>query len=42
MDDANPNQSVLFTVEPGIYNLQIAYREDGALLDSWIITKKLQ
>lgn len=36
------NATVLFTVEPGIYNLQIAFREDGALLDNWIITKELQ
>jgi hypothetical protein len=42
LDDANPNQTVLFTVEPGIYNLEIAYREDGALLDAWMITKQLQ
>jgi hypothetical protein len=36
------NATVLFTVEPGIYNLQIAFREDGALLDNWVITKELQ
>ena len=40
MDDAD--QTVLFTVEPGLYNLEIAFREDGALLDAWMITKQLQ
>jgi hypothetical protein len=40
MDDAD--QTVLFTVEPGFYNLDIAFREDGALLDAWMITKQLQ
>ena len=40
MDDAD--QTVLFTVEAGIYNLEIAFREDGALLDAWMITKQLQ
>ncbi len=40
MDDAN--QTVLFTVEPGFYNLEIAFREDGALLDAWMITKQLE
>jgi hypothetical protein len=41
MDNADTNQTVLFTVEPGIYNLQISYREDGAMLDAWMITKQL-
>lgn len=40
VDDAN--QTVLFTVGPGLYNLDIAFREDGALLDAWMITKQLQ
>jgi hypothetical protein len=40
MDD--DNATVLFTVEPGVYNLQIAFREDGALLDNWIITQQLE
>jgi hypothetical protein len=40
MDDAD--QMVLFTVSAGYYNLQIAFREDGALLDAWMITKQLQ
>jgi hypothetical protein len=40
MDDAD--ETVLFTVEPGLYNLEIAYREDGALLDAWMITRQLQ
>lgn len=40
MDDEDA--TVLFTVEPGVYNLQIAFREDGALLDNWIITKQLE
>jgi hypothetical protein len=40
MDDAD--QTVLFTAEPGLYNLEIAFREDGALLDAWMITKQLQ
>ncbi len=40
MDDENA--TVLFTVEPGLYNLEIAYREDGALLDAWIITQQLE
>ena len=40
VDDAN--QTVLFTVEPGLYNLDIAFREDGAMLDAWMITKQLQ
>jgi hypothetical protein len=40
MDD--DNQQVLFTVEAGLYNLQIAFREDGALLDAWTITEQLQ
>ncbi len=40
MDDAD--QTVLFTVEPGFYNIEIAFREDGALLDAWMITKQLQ
>jgi len=40
MDDAD--QTVLFTVGAGIYNLEIGYREDGALLDAWIITKQLE
>jgi hypothetical protein len=39
-DDAD--QTVLFTVATGFYNLQIAFREDGALLDAWMITKQLQ
>jgi hypothetical protein len=38
MDD--DDATVLFTVEPGTYSLEIAYREDGALLDSWIITQQ--
>ena len=40
MDD--DGQTVLFTVEDGIYNLRIAYREDGALLDAWMITQQLE
>ncbi len=40
MDDEDA--TVLFTVEPGIYNLEIAFREDGALLDKWIITQTLE
>ncbi len=40
MDDENA--TVLFTAEPGLYNLEIAYREDGALLDAWIITQQLE
>ncbi|MBN1509180.1 MAG: discoidin domain-containing protein [Sedimentisphaerales bacterium] len=40
MDD--DNATVLFTVEPGVYNLEIAFREDGALLDNWIITQQLE
>ncbi len=40
MDDAD--QTVLFTAERGLYNLEIAFREDGALLDAWMITKQLQ
>ncbi len=40
MDD--DNATVLFTVEPGIYGLEVAFREDGALLDNWIITKELE
>lgn len=40
MDDAD--QTVLFTVAPGMYNLDIAFREDGALLDAFTITKQLQ
>lgn len=35
-DDDNAN--VWFMVEPGIYNLQIAFREDDALLDNVIVT----
>jgi len=37
MDDND--QDVLFTVQDGLYNLQIAFREDGALLDGFMITK---
>ncbi|MBN1362707.1 MAG: discoidin domain-containing protein [Sedimentisphaerales bacterium] len=40
MDD--DGATVLFTVQPGVYGLEIAFREDGALLDSWIITQELQ
>ncbi|MBN1362708.1 MAG: discoidin domain-containing protein [Sedimentisphaerales bacterium] len=40
MDD--DDATVLFDVEPGVYNLQIAYREDGALLDNWIVTQQLE
>ena len=36
------NQTVLFTAEAGVYNLEIAFREDGALLDALLITKQLQ
>ncbi|MDH7600480.1 MAG: discoidin domain-containing protein, partial [Sedimentisphaerales bacterium] len=37
MDDND--QTVLFTIPGGLYNLQIAFREDGALLDALRITK---
>jgi hypothetical protein len=39
MDDDGAR--VLFTVDPGLYSLEIAFREDGALLDNWIITQQL-
>jgi len=32
----------LSTVEPGVYNIKIAFREDGALLDAWMIAKQFQ
>ena len=38
MDDEN--QTVWFTVAAGLYNLEIAYREDGALLDAWMIAQQ--
>lgn len=38
MDDND--QIVLFTVEGGVYNLLIAFREDGALLDAFMIIKE--
>ena len=38
MDDED--QTVWFTVAAGLYNLEIVYREDGALLDAWMITQQ--
>jgi len=32
-------ETVLFTMEPGTYILEIGYREDGALLDAIVISK---
>ena len=32
-------ETVLFTMEPGTYTLEIGYREDGALLDAIVISK---
>jgi hypothetical protein len=38
-DDAPGNATVLFTMEPGTYTLEIARREDGAQLDAIVISK---
>jgi hypothetical protein len=38
-DDAD--KTVQFTLPAGTYNLEIAYREDGLLLDAFVITDKL-
>ncbi len=40
MDDAD--ETVLFTVEAGVYNLDIAFREEGALLGAFMMTTQLQ
>jgi len=40
MDDAG--ETVLFTVEAGVYNLDIAFREEGALLGAFMMTTQLQ
>jgi hypothetical protein len=38
-DDDDENATVLFTMPAGTYTLEIAYREDGALLDIIVISK---
>ncbi|UCC99871.1 MAG: hypothetical protein JSW66_08300, partial [Phycisphaerales bacterium] len=38
-DDDNENATVLFTMNPGTYTLEIARREDGALMDVIVISK---
>ena len=35
------NIPIRYTLAPGTYTLEIAYREDGALLDAVLITDKL-
>jgi len=37
--DDDQDATVLFTMDPGTYTLEIAYREDGALLDAIVISK---
>ncbi|MCP4613611.1 MAG: hypothetical protein GY845_33395 [Planctomycetes bacterium] len=38
-DDEGDNETVLFTMDPGTYTLEIGYREDGALMDTILISK---
>ena len=38
-DDDNENGVVLWTMTPGTYTLEIAYREDGAQLDAIVISR---
>ena len=38
-DDDDEDATVLFTMDPGAYTLEIARREDGAQLDAIVISK---
>jgi len=38
-DDDNENGVVLWTMAPGTYTLEIAYREDGAQLDAIVVSR---
>jgi len=42
VDSRNDNgETVVFTMAPGTHTLEIAYRDDGALLDAILVTDKL-